>query len=198
MVIVGSAGESEMSRNAGPTNRADAPLPLVHVRVVVRLVATPAVMFVVAGAAARTVQVFVAAEARWGIARYSGEDRHRSDISNQAFHGSSRDWMGCSGALRRKPHLVRSRCRVEHPLWARGRRAFFIANSFSDGYVAYRRSGTLDRNADRSSSSTDIIALLLAIRTRKCKPKSELRQPPEAQNPWSANRKTDPRGSWPS
>ena len=67
--MVGSAGESEMLNSAGPTKRADAPLPLVQVSVVVRLVATPAVIFVAAGAAARADQVFNAAGAIWGIAR---------------------------------------------------------------------------------------------------------------------------------
>ena len=48
-------------------------------------------------------------------------------------------------ALRQKPQPVRSRSRVGHPLWARGWRAFFIANLFSDGCVTYGRTGILGR-----------------------------------------------------
>ncbi len=62
MVSVGCDGDTETSRYAGPTNLAEAPLPFRQVRVVVTLVATPAVILVVAGAAASVTQVFVAAE----------------------------------------------------------------------------------------------------------------------------------------
>jgi hypothetical protein len=59
-----AAGETETVSRAGPTNRALEPLPFSNLTVAVTFVASPAVIFVVAGVAASTVQVLTAAEAR--------------------------------------------------------------------------------------------------------------------------------------